>query len=457
MQLNCNRILGRLASARFKPPQHIHKVRDPLPERFRRLYLRHAQKPLTGRYLQDDAKLMHQIEGFETAFQQLERSSAELTHNIKRVIKEAYNLTENGIELPNRLRNLGFPESSLDARDVREVGKVSNYWRIARHLTMCCQQHRRLFAYAEWHPLVPYAASSTSQTINEQFVHAEIQLVAHYELTSPSKIPRAIGASKEACFLCDAFIKAHGRFSITGAHRQTFHQWTVPDLKEYDWQTVLHFRRVLKEVCARVADEYSRAHAKRSWRPFPLQSAINLNAPLLSTPSPSSLTAPSSRNGSDRSEGSRSVLSASTLRQEQRSLLSLGRIDETVSLGRTPSQPSSINRSDIPINHHEAIYAEEIVAIDTEEILAHAGWISLFASLSNEGSATSQSRRRKKVSVTVEHPSADDCVHFVNVADIPSTEELIIERGAKDTVDQLRLVLVGEEDRKVQIRCQWHD
>lgn len=66
-----------------------------------------------------------------------------------------------------------------------------------------------------------YRASSTPQIQPRQYIHAEIQLLVHYEWTTPRLIPRVIGASKE---VCDAFIRAHGRFTVIGAHRQMFPQ-----------------------------------------------------------------------------------------------------------------------------------------------------------------------------------------------------------------------------------------
>lgn len=49
-------------------------------------------------------------------------------------------------------------------------------------------------------------------------VHAEVQLLFHYERNSCNLPPRIICSSKQACFLCDLFFKIHGRFTIPSTH-----------------------------------------------------------------------------------------------------------------------------------------------------------------------------------------------------------------------------------------------
>jgi hypothetical protein len=427
------------------------------------LYRNHVQASLSSRNRPDVDRLDGQIGRFEAAFKRLEEGkSEELIPNVRDAIKQAFDLTEDGVKLPNRLKNLGCPSSLLDARDVREVGKVSNYWRISRHLAVCSQRFRRLFANAEWYTLVKYRASSKSQIIAQQFVHAEIQLLVHYELTSPSLMPRAIGASKEACFLCDSFIRAHGRFSITGAHRQTFYQWTVPDLKEYDWQTIWHFRRVLSQVCVEVNEEYLKAQIKPPWRPYPLQSAINLNVVQLKTPSTSSLLSQPGSHSSDdtRTIKTNSSSTASTLRQVKQSLKLLGTSGDGEAFGGVSSRLSPIDEQQVPINGSEQAHVERPIEITVDDAVSvHRDWAHIFASFSSSSSielATSQRQRFNGGSVFLESPLDGECQRMVNLADIPSKEELVLDRDSNDVLGELSFVLVGTQDQKVRIRCRWH-
>ena len=63
-------------------------------------------------------------------------------------------------------------------------------------------------------------------------VHAEIQLLFDYEMRrqEASPGPRVIVSSKSACFLCDRFIKLHGRFFMPSTHGRVYDSWSLPDL-----------------------------------------------------------------------------------------------------------------------------------------------------------------------------------------------------------------------------------
>ncbi|KAI9780375.1 MAG: hypothetical protein M1816_003103 [Peltula sp. TS41687] len=60
-------------------------------------------------------------------------------------------------------------------------------------------------------------------------IHAEIQLIFHYELEPKCPQPRIICSSKSSCFLCNLFIRIHGAFYIARTHGVLYHAWTLPD------------------------------------------------------------------------------------------------------------------------------------------------------------------------------------------------------------------------------------
>ena len=214
--------------------------------------------------------------------------------------------------------------------------------------------------------------------LDHQYVHAEIQLLVHYELERPSLLSRAIGVSKEACFLCDSFIRAHGRFSITGAHRQVFPQWTVPDLVEYTPETIDNFRSVLFQVGTEVAQEHRNLKQRSSGLPIPAQSTINLNAIHLSTPSPSVL---SLRSGDVQpSKFIRSAIDSFITPSERRS-----RLFESVS-GYLPA-PAELPTW--PASKHEGAVndldiCQQDVPVDVivdKRLSGRLHWVEIFASL----------------------------------------------------------------------------
>ena len=67
----------------------------------------------------------------------------------------------------------------------------------------------------------------------ENRVHAEIQLVYHYEYDQQVKLrPRIICSNKEACYLCYLFITTHGKFYTQRSHGNLYLQWRLPRFDE---------------------------------------------------------------------------------------------------------------------------------------------------------------------------------------------------------------------------------
>ncbi|KAL9595334.1 MAG: hypothetical protein Q9219_006511 [cf. Caloplaca sp. 3 TL-2023] len=61
-------------------------------------------------------------------------------------------------------------------------------------------------------------------------VHAEVQLLFHYETETCNLPPRIICSSKQACFLCDLFFKIHGKFLVPSTHGRLYEKWALPDM-----------------------------------------------------------------------------------------------------------------------------------------------------------------------------------------------------------------------------------
>lgn len=60
--------------------------------------------------------------------------------------------------------------------------------------------------------------------------HAEIQLVKFYEENANIDRPTFIGCSKKACYLCGLFLQLQGRFTVSKAHQNIYHNWAVPTI-----------------------------------------------------------------------------------------------------------------------------------------------------------------------------------------------------------------------------------
>src|SRR5271167_475092 len=65
-------------------------------------------------------------------------------------------------------------------------------------------------------------------------IHAEIQIIYHYELNPVPISPRVICSSKSACFLCNLFAQVHRKFYIARTHGRLYENWKLPATSALD-------------------------------------------------------------------------------------------------------------------------------------------------------------------------------------------------------------------------------
>ncbi|KID59397.1 arginine N-methyltransferase 2-like protein, partial [Metarhizium hybridum] len=68
----------------------------------------------------------------------------------------------------------------------------------------------------------------TRKTLSEAKIHAEMQLIFHCEIEQYAPFPRVISSSKDACFLCNAFIQMQGKFYTPRCHGRLYPGWRLP-------------------------------------------------------------------------------------------------------------------------------------------------------------------------------------------------------------------------------------
>jgi len=118
-----------------------------------------------------------------------------------------------------------------------------------------------------------------AQTEGDYKVHAEIQLICYYEQHPNTRFPpRVLKSSKHACFLCDLFIKTHGKYYISRTHGKAYYLWMLPDINE------LKLGKKTKKNLVRVIGEFNKSverviissvlQAKRITIPEPYESGI---------------------------------------------------------------------------------------------------------------------------------------------------------------------------------------
>ena len=274
VQLNHNRIYGRLGSRKYSQPRHRRGPSpQPLTDELRRLFTR---TPINRAYDRVQREvLLTEIDALHHAFRQMEElSECEDSDAIKDFLEQAYKITVDGVSLMSRLKASGFPDRCLNCKQVRQLMKLANYTRTRYSLAEKARSLRERFISLELRVLEPYGTSLWQG--RKRFVHAEIQILIHYMNAEVDLRPRVIGASKEACFLCDSFVRAHGDFYLSKAHRQLYDKWTIPDLKGYDTTDRERLQNTLEKVNEDVTHARATARDERIRRPYPLQSTVNL-------------------------------------------------------------------------------------------------------------------------------------------------------------------------------------
>jgi len=70
--------------------------------------------------------------------------------------------------------------------------------------------------------------TATRRVWEEAKIHAEIQVVAFLEQSPPSRRPRIICSTKDACYLCNAFMRLHGNYLVPKSHGMFYPGWRLP-------------------------------------------------------------------------------------------------------------------------------------------------------------------------------------------------------------------------------------
>ena len=282
VSLNSNRILGRLDS-RWSTKRKVQGSKGPSTTRLRSAI--EACNSGTEQLL-DFTVLLNEAKDLDDLFNKLDQGQMKPdVQTLKVVVQSAYKLTHGSVTLEKRLQQLGV---QFSAKAVGQVVKIAKYWGISSKLVEYSRSYRTLFSNLKAERLKPFPPYRLPQTKRDLFVHAEIQMIIHYELSSKTW-PRVIGSSKHACFLCNAFIQAHGFFYVSGAHRQVYNLWYVPDLGHYSNKTLARFRTTVAAVHQDIVSEIDITRLARAGRSrlcsMPNQSSTNLRKVFLPTPS----------------------------------------------------------------------------------------------------------------------------------------------------------------------------
>ena len=211
------------------------------------------------------------VDNLSTAFDTFEAlttpnpDSWETQSTLLSIIKQSNEITA-GRSLDVTLSSSIFPDAQQKRSIVDKIRKVGRYHFISRYLIEAARSLKSLFSRVSVVPLPPvavnppgpitfeYALRCVSESqgrddlesaierykdksvslVQNEFehqlresttrwkVHAEIKLLLFYESQHTLRIPRVICSSKKACYLCDLFIKKHGKYFMPRTHGKLY-------------------------------------------------------------------------------------------------------------------------------------------------------------------------------------------------------------------------------------------
>lgn len=283
MVLSEDRLHGRLKSSQWTRPQHIKTLQKPLYQE-----LREASRELANRLLSTErvaSPLIQKLNDLCIQYQRVEKPQRDMRAQLKQLVRKSYDLctSDGSCSLEETLRKNGLaPRLVLDDRRIQQVNKIGRYWGLCVYLTKYARAYGKIFKNLSLEILVPYEEVKSSIAYEEGsrvscFVHAEIQLATFYGLnrTDDWKMPRVLGVSKAACYLCSLFILSQGKFFVTQSHGRLYDQWNIPNLATYDSSQLDEYRRVLTLMIKRINLDIGAQKGKQNRR-YPLTSSVHL-------------------------------------------------------------------------------------------------------------------------------------------------------------------------------------
>jgi len=301
--LNCNRILCRLISchARWKCNFKKHKMArtSPLTQMFKIYddkWSNHKTKPNFGPEVELLRRLFSTLET-SPSIEVVSRSASTIT-TITNIVKTIYHLWRNPdfraqfedlwLSLPlaklARYRSAAlFLVNDTEARHVLDSMTVQIVKLLPISLPKLSKTNGCIIESAS-HLSVPQESlhrfpqklknteSGTPSLQEERFVdlvntkcsvHAEIQLLFHYELKGQNNAPQVILSTKKPCFLCASFFALHGRFYIPKSHGRLYEKWTLPSaLEELRGDNLATMKEVLSRFLNLLSTSISHAALK---------------------------------------------------------------------------------------------------------------------------------------------------------------------------------------------------
>lgn len=203
--------------------------------------------------------LLNDLGSLRSAILALELATSSRLATVRRVVESAARIARPKESLRSKLMAIGFPLDIYGRKEIRQIRRLANYVHGCNYLSGAARLYRRQLSTLSLTLIEPYAKEIWPLgSSKKHFVHAEIQLLVHHGMRNSVRMPRYIGVSKRACFLCSCFMRAYGKYTLPETHGEVHPQWTIPDRNDLS----KNFRKKLRAALFATSSDVKIALAK---------------------------------------------------------------------------------------------------------------------------------------------------------------------------------------------------
>jgi OTT_1508-like deaminase len=154
--------------------------------------------------------------------------AADVREVVGEIVKAAHEFTL-AIDLTSALEAFSC-HKSVKRYLPEAIAKLGRYYSISSELVSAARD-KACRVFRDVHVAAVHVASIEGIS---QRIHAEMQLLFHYEFHPDHPKPRIIASNKSACYLCNLYFRLHCGFIVPRSHGRLYNTWTLPDLSDID-------------------------------------------------------------------------------------------------------------------------------------------------------------------------------------------------------------------------------
>lgn len=248
LDLGQERILQRIRPPWIKTPRYHRGGEEPLWVRIERSLSKIP--PSWGSPPHDH--IVSQLRAFCLSARELETPlyGAALRDVIRTIIRRCADISRSGEHRSLEQQIILHGGSNLVTRNILQIDKLARYFNLCKDLGKLSQKCK--FRNTTKAITLRYLEALPGEQPNGAskicYVHAEVQLILHYEQLPVHRPPRAIGCSKSACFLCDILVQKLQKYYISHSHKRLYNQWTITDVRWMTEEQIANFREILHTI-----------------------------------------------------------------------------------------------------------------------------------------------------------------------------------------------------------------